>query len=94
MGSFDLPLSPNAYVRRNVRATPLPGLGDDGMTAISEVPEMLVFSSDFPHNEGNPDPVQVYGDALADLDSQLRSNFLGETMVEVFARTGDPITVS
>ena len=48
LGSFDLPLNPQEYVRRNVKLTPLPGLGDDGMSAMPEVAEMLVFSSDFP----------------------------------------------
>ena len=47
-----------------------PGLGDDGMQAISEIPEMLVFSSDFPHAEGNEDPIQLYADALAGHDAQ------------------------
>jgi predicted TIM-barrel fold metal-dependent hydrolase len=78
-------------LRRNVKITPLPGLGDDGMSVIEELPEMLVFSSDFPHNEGNADPIGVYGDALDALEPDTRAHFLGETMRDVFARMGDPL---
>ena len=45
-----------------MKASPLPGLHDDGMDAIREVPDMLVFSSDFPHNEGNIEPITLYGE--------------------------------
>ena len=54
---------------------------------------MFVFSSDFPHNEGNVDPIGVYGDALADLDPATRAAFLGGTMCEVYARMGDPLPI-
>ena len=91
LGSFDLPLNPQDYVRRNVRLTPLPGLGDDGMAVISDLKEMLVFSSDFPHNEGNIDPIAAYGDKLGSLPRELREQFLGGTMNECFARMGDPL---
>ena len=63
------------------------------MAALADVPEVLVFSSDIPHAEGNPDPIGIYGDALASQPEPLRSAFLGGTMDEVFARTGDPLPV-
>ena len=91
LGSFDLPRNPQDYVRRNIKLTPLPGLGDDGMSVISQVAEMLVFSSDFPHNEGNVDPIAAYGGKLETLPLELRERFLGGTMEECFARTGDPL---
>jgi hypothetical protein len=52
---------------------------------------MCVFSSDFPHMEGNADPIALYGDALDALDDDLRTSFLGQNMLECFARTGDPL---
>ena len=85
--------SPGAMLRHHVKASPLPGLQDDGMLAIHEVPEMFVFSSDFPHNEGNVEPIGVYGDALADLEPATRAAFLGGTMAEVYARMGDPLPI-
>ena len=64
-----------------MKASPLPGLHDDGMEAIHEVPDMLVFSSDFPHNEGNVDPIALYGDALgARSTPRPASAFLGGTI--------------
>jgi hypothetical protein len=52
---------------------------------------MCVFSSDFPHIEGNSDPIALYGDKLDELDDTLRASFLGANMIECFARTGDPL---
>jgi predicted TIM-barrel fold metal-dependent hydrolase len=94
LGSFDLPLHPQEYLRKNLKLTPLPGLGDDGMSAISEVADMLVFSSDFPHIEGNVDPVAAYGGKLESLPVGVRERFLGRTMEECFARTGDPLPLA
>lgn len=91
LGPWGQSLSPGELMRRNVKVTPLPGLGDDGMHVLADIPEVLVFSSDFPHAEGNPDPIGIYGDVLASQPEPLRSAFLGDTMAEVFARTGDPI---
>jgi predicted TIM-barrel fold metal-dependent hydrolase len=81
-------------LRRNVKATPLPGLGDDGMDAITEVPEMLVFSSDFPHDEGNVDPIELYRPALDALPEATRAAFLGGTICDVYQRMGDPLPAS
>jgi hypothetical protein len=61
------------------------------MQAIHEVPDMFVFSSDFPHNEGNVEPIALYADALAALDAATRDAFLGGTMEAVFDRMGDPL---
>jgi predicted TIM-barrel fold metal-dependent hydrolase len=91
LGANDSPLLPYEYLRRNVKLTPLPGLGDDGMSVITELAEMLVFSSDFPHSEGNADPVAAYGTALGDIRPDVRQHFLGGTIEECFARTGDPL---
>jgi predicted TIM-barrel fold metal-dependent hydrolase len=93
LGRMDLSMSPQAYVRRNIKASPLPGMQDDGMDSIHSIPEMLVFSSDFPHTEGNIDPIGIYGKALDDLAEDERTAFLGGTMLSVFERTGDPLVV-
>jgi predicted TIM-barrel fold metal-dependent hydrolase len=80
-------------LRRNVRVTPLPGFGDAGaLEFLAELPSVCVFSSDYPHQEGNADPIELYRPALDALDDELRVWFLGENMAECFARTGDPIS--
>jgi predicted TIM-barrel fold metal-dependent hydrolase len=90
----DWPWEPSGaeMLRRNVRVTPLPGFGDrDALDVLATLPEMCVFSSDYPHHEGNADPIELYRPALDDLDAELRASFLGENMAECFARTGDPL---
>jgi hypothetical protein len=52
---------------------------------------MLVFSSDFPHFEGFSDPMGYYGEELAPLDEKKRERFYGGSMLDVYARMGDPI---
>jgi predicted TIM-barrel fold metal-dependent hydrolase len=94
-GAWPLPMSGGDYLRRNVRITPLPGLGDwDSIELIKKFPEMVVFSSDLPHTEGNADPINLYGPGLNQLDPALRESFLGENMATVFDRMGDPVIVA
>ena len=51
----------------------------------------LVFSSDYPHHEGNADPIALYGPQLDALDEELRESFLGSNMQGCFTRMGDPL---
>jgi predicted TIM-barrel fold metal-dependent hydrolase len=92
-GPWAFDSSPGQMVRRNVRATPLIGLGDPNVAEglLQEFPELFVFSSDYPHGEGNADPLELYEPALSQLDGSLRASFLGENMADCFARTGDPL---
>jgi predicted TIM-barrel fold metal-dependent hydrolase len=79
-------------LRRNVRLTPLPGFGDtDALEVLAALPEMCVFSSDYPHQEGNTDPIELYRPALDELDDPLRRWFLGDNVEACFSRMGDPL---
>ncbi len=92
LGEWPYQASAGEMLRHNVRLTPLPGFGDtDALEVLAQLPEMCVFSSDFPHGEGNPDPINLYGNALIDLDPGLRDSFLGGNMFDVFARMGQPL---
>jgi len=51
----------------------------------------VVWSSDYPHQEGNADPIELYRPALDDLDPDLRTSFMGANAEECFARMGDPL---
>jgi predicted TIM-barrel fold metal-dependent hydrolase len=92
-GPWPYELTPSEMVRKHVRATPLPGLGDQQVVeeTLLQLPEMLVFSSDYPHGEGNADPIGIYEPALSNLDDSLRASFLGENIAGCFARMGDPL---
>lgn len=92
LGEWPWDVSGGEMLRRNVKITPLPGLGDaEALDVARQLPEMCVFSSDYPHMEGNADPIAVYGDALDTLAPRDRAAFLGETMAACFARAGDPL---
>ncbi len=85
-------MSPGALLNRALRVSPLIGLGDVEALDVLEIhPDMVVFSSDYPHSEGNADPIALYGPRLAQLAPDLCSRFMGSTMVESFARMGDPL---
>jgi predicted TIM-barrel fold metal-dependent hydrolase len=92
-GPWPFDLAPSEMLRRNVRATPLPGLGDGNVLdgVFDDLPDMLVFSSDYPHGEGNPDPIDLYEPQLSALDPERRAQFLGENIAACFARMGDPL---
>jgi predicted TIM-barrel fold metal-dependent hydrolase len=92
LGDWPWDISGADMLRRNVRVTPLPGFGDlHPIEYVRASPETFVFSSDYPHHEGNADPIKLYGDELDALDEDLRTSFLGGNMEECFARTGDPL---
>ena len=87
----DWPWTPSGaeMLRRNVRVTPLPGFGDhDALDVLTKLPEMVVFSSDYPHFEGSADPIELYRPALDDLDVEARASFLGDNIRACFDRVG------
>ena len=92
LGDWPWETSGGDMLRRNVRVTPLPGFGDvDALDVLAEIPDVVVWSSDYPHQEGNADPINLYGSALDDLDAELRASFMGTNVEECFARLGDPL---
>jgi predicted TIM-barrel fold metal-dependent hydrolase len=92
LGVWPFDVSGGDMLRRNVKFTPLPGFGDvEALDVVAQLPEMALFSSDYPHQEGNADPINLYGRPLDDLEPSLRERFLGGNATDVFARTGDPL---
>jgi predicted TIM-barrel fold metal-dependent hydrolase len=90
-GDYRLPMTPVEYVRRNIRVTPLPVPHESPIGTFEYLPEIPVFSSDYPHFEGNNDPVGHYDSMLAGLTPAVKASFLGENIADCFARMGDPI---
>ena len=91
VGDYRWPLTPREYVERNVRISPIPAAHESPLALMEQVPGVAVFSSDYPHYEGNPDPLAYYNDALAPVDDKTRVQFLGASIVDAYARMGDPI---
>jgi predicted TIM-barrel fold metal-dependent hydrolase len=91
MGKYRWSLSPAEFVRRNIRITPLPNAHQSPVRLLEEYPECVVFSSDYAHNEGNPQPVAHYDGLLAGVDEQVRTAFMGNNIIECYRRMGDPL---
>jgi predicted TIM-barrel fold metal-dependent hydrolase len=91
MGRYPYELTPAEFVRRNVRVTPLPRAHQSPVQLLAEYPECVVFSSDYAHNESNPEPTAHYAALLADVAPSVRDAFLGENLAECYARMGDPL---
>jgi len=93
IGTYKWPLSPAEYVGRNIRVTPLPVAHELPNATLEFLPEVPVFSSDYPHFEGSGNPIGHYDKELASITDAARSSFLGGNLAECFARMGDPIEV-
>ena len=75
--SYTLPLTPLEYLQRQVRVTPLP-TSQPIDTVIQQVPpELLCFSTDFPHVEGAADPIAIFERQLAGQPDSVREAFFG-----------------
>jgi predicted TIM-barrel fold metal-dependent hydrolase len=89
---YRLPLLPSEYLIRQVKVSPLPGFVETGLEYFSLAeaferfpdPQMLVFSSDYPHLEGRHDAMKVLETHLP-ADDALQANFFGESMAAVLA---------
>jgi predicted TIM-barrel fold metal-dependent hydrolase len=75
--SYTLPLTPLEYLRRQVRVTPLPNSQPIDAVIQQVPPELLCFSSDFPHVEGSADPVAVFEHQLEGQPDTVRDAFFG-----------------
>jgi hypothetical protein len=91
LGEYKLPLSPKEYVQRNIRISPLPVPYQSPVKVLERLPEVAVFSSDFPHFEGSGDPMAHYRTELDALDPGVRNGFLGGNIEASFALMGDPL---
>jgi hypothetical protein len=58
---------------------------------MEQLPGVAVFSSDYPHFEGNPDPLTHYDAELAAVDESTRDRFFGGSIADAYARMGDPM---
>ena len=94
MGPYPFALSPEEFVRRNVRVTPLPRPHQSPVRLLDDLPECPVFSSDYAHNEGSGTPITYYEQILADVDPTVRERFFGGNIAASFEQMGDPLTVA
>jgi len=99
---WDLELKPSEYARRQLRVAPLPNESQRVSPWLDELGDIAVFSTDYPHPEGTPDPAiqgpeaapTFFREDLAGATQGQRDRFFGESLAELFARTGDPLARS
>jgi len=84
-GDYKLPLKPSDYIKRQVRFTPLTSCDPIRPTYDQLPPDLLVFSSDFPHQEGRADAVALCEAQLEGVGEPARARFFGESIAEVMA---------
>jgi uncharacterized protein len=78
-----LDMKPSEYLRRQVRFTPFP-FEDTAWLVEQCGPQMLLFSTDYPHPEGGRRPFEVFGEALAGFDDATRERFFWRNGAELF----------
>ena len=76
-GDYRLPLKPSEYMRRQVRVTPLASADRLRPTFDLVPPELLVYSSDFPHQEGRAEAVRLFESQLEGVGPEARERFFG-----------------
>lgn len=80
-----LPMKPSDYIRRQVKFTPFPK--EDTTWILENVgPDLLMFSTDFPHPEGTRDPIGRFEFHLDRFDPATQENFYVANMAELLGR--------
>jgi predicted TIM-barrel fold metal-dependent hydrolase len=80
---YKLPLKPSEYMRRQVRVTPLVS-ADPLRPTFDLLPEdLLVFSSDFPHQEGRENAVELCEAQMRDIGPEARGSFFGASVASL-----------
>ena len=74
--AYKLPLAPSEYLRRQVRVTPLV-VSQPLKPVLDLAPDMLCFSSDYPHVEGTSDAVALCERQMSGVSDDVRSAFYG-----------------
>ena len=82
-----LSLRPTEYVRRQVRFTPYPA-EDVGWIIEQSGPELLLFSSDFPHVEGGRKPLERFEASLGDASEDVRRRFYCDNFLDLMGTAG------
>lgn len=82
-GDWKHPLKPSEYMRRQVRVAVLAS-GDRLRPTLDLVPpEMLVYSSDFPHQEGRGESQRIFEDQMDGVAPATREKFFGRSIAEL-----------
>jgi len=82
-----LTLRPSEYVTRQVRFTPYP-TEDVGWIVAQAGPEVVLFSSDYPHVEGGRKPYERFEASLGDASDAVRRAFYCDNFLDLMGSAG------
>jgi predicted TIM-barrel fold metal-dependent hydrolase len=82
-----LSLRPSDYVHRQVRFTPYP-TEDVGWIVAQGGPDLVLFSSDYPHVEGGRKPVERFEASLGDASDEVRQQFYVDNFLFLMGTAG------
>jgi predicted TIM-barrel fold metal-dependent hydrolase len=82
-----LSLRPTDYIHRQVRFTPYP-TEDVGWIVEQGGPDLVMFSSDYPHVEGGRKPVERFEASLADAGDDVRRQFYVDNFLFLMGSAG------
>ncbi len=77
-----LEMRPSDYVRRQIRFTPYP-TEDVGWIIEQSGPEVMLFSSDYPHVEGGRKPFERFEASLGDASEDVRRRFYCDNFLDL-----------
>lgn len=77
-----LEMRPSEYVRRQIRFTPYP-TEDVGWIIEQSGPEVMLFSSDYPHVEGGRKPFERFEASLGDASENVRRRFYCDNFLDL-----------
>jgi predicted TIM-barrel fold metal-dependent hydrolase len=85
-----LSLRPSEYVRRQIRFTPYP-TEDVGWIVEQAGPEVVLFSSDYPHVEGGRKPYERFEASLGDASDAVRQAFYCDNFLDLMGTAGSAL---
>ncbi len=77
-----LAMTPTDYVQRHIRATPYP-MEDVAWITANIGPDVLLFSSDYPHVEGGRDPYGWFERGFGDTEEAIKHKFYATNFVDL-----------
>ncbi len=80
--ALNLPLKASDYLRRQVKFTPFPN-EPVGWIIENSGPEMLLFSTDYPHPEGTKDPIGRFEATMGQVSEQAKERFYSRNFAEM-----------
>jgi predicted TIM-barrel fold metal-dependent hydrolase len=82
-----LSMRPSEYVHRQVRFTPYP-TDDVGWIVEQGGPDLVMFSSDYPHVEGGRRPIERFEASLGDAGDEVRQQFYVDNFLFLMGTAG------